>query len=215
MILASFSLATALVPFAVGVAFILVTAGLLMWNAAARSAYSGAEAVVFSRPPAKVIGGALVFVVCAFAAPFIGVDQNNGAFLGLLFVALFAFVWCAQFLASTLVFYVADQSGLTRQWLSIKKTLPWHAIDWVYPARKTTSYRSYGIKVGQSSEDSLMVEAGPKQKIKLVLKAWMIGGDPRPLVSAIEQRARGAEFGFDKSPVVRQRREAGVVPGVR
>jgi hypothetical protein len=215
MILASFSLATALIPFALGVAIILVTVVLLMWNATARGAYGGPEAVFFSRSPAKVIGGALVLVACALAAPFVGVDMNSGAFLGLLLVALFAFVWYAQFLASTLVFYVADQSGLTKQWLAIKKTLPWHAIDWVYPARKTTSYRSYGIKVGQSSEDSLMVEAGPKQKIKIVLKAWMIGGDPRPLVGAIEQHARGAEFGFDKSPVVRERRAAGVVPGMR
>jgi len=212
---ASFSLSTALVPFALGVAIIVVTAVLLLWNASARNAYSGPEAVVFSRSPGKLIGGAAVLAACAFAAPFIGVDANSGAFLGLLFVALFALVWYAQFFLPTVTFYAADHTGLTKQWLSIKNTLAWQAIDWVYPARKTTSYRSYGIKVGQSSEESLMVEAGSKQKIKVALKGWLIGGDPRALVSAIEQRARGAEFGFDKSPVVLQRRKAGVVPGMR
>jgi hypothetical protein len=208
MALASFSLEAALIPFALGVAILIVTVTLLLWNNAARRAHSGPETVVFSRSPVSLLSGALVLAICAIAAPFIGIDMNSGAFLGLLFVGAFAFVGYAQFLVPALTFYVADQTGLTKQWLAIKKRLAWQAVDWVYPARKTTSYRTYGIKVGQSSEDSLMVEAGPKRKMKIVLKAWMVGGDPRPLLSAIEQRAQGAQFGFDKSPVVLQRRAA-------
>ena len=47
-----------------------------------------------------------------------------------------------------------------------------------------------------------MVEAGANRKMKVLLKGWMIGGDAKSLVNAIDQRATGAQFGFDKSPVV-------------
>ncbi|HEY7779322.1 MAG TPA: hypothetical protein VIC85_03835 [Ktedonobacterales bacterium] len=211
----SFSPSTALVPFAIGLGALVITAILLVWNASARRAYVGPETVIFSRSPGKLIGGAAVIAVCAFAAPFVGIDQNNGIFIGLLIVGAFAIVWYLQFLLPSLTFYAADHTGLTRQVLAIKYALAWHDIDWVYPARKTTTYRTYGVKTGQSSEDALMVEAGANRKMKVLLKGWMIGGDARSLVNAIDQRATGAQFGFDKSPVVLERRKAGVVPGVR
>ncbi len=59
------------------------------------------------------------------------------------------------------------------------------------------------------------MEAGPKQSIKVIVKGWLIGGDARPLLDAIQQRATAAEFGFDRSPVVIQRRNASVIPGMR
>jgi hypothetical protein len=207
----TFSLQSALVPFAVGIVVLVLTGVLLAWDAAARGAYAAPETVMFRRSPTKLVGGAVVIAICAFAAPFVGVDANNGLFLGLLFVAFFALIWYGQFFAPSLAFYVADANGLTRQILGVKKTLPWYTIDWVYPARKTTSYRAYGVvKVGQSTQDNFMVEAGPRRSIKIVVKAWLIGGDPRPLLAAIQQRATSAEFGFDKSPLVIQRRSVGV-----
>lgn len=207
MTLADFSLQTAIIPFAIGVVALVLAAGLVAWNASARGAYAGPETVIFNRSPAKLIGGAVVFALAVCAMPFVGIDSNNGAFLALVFVALFALVWCGQFLAPTLVFYVADHDGVTRQVLSIKRTLPWHTIDWVYPARKTTSYRAYGlVKVGQSTQDSVVVEAGSKRQIKIQVKAWLVDGDAKSLLAAIQQRASSAEFGFDKQPLVFQRR---------
>lgn len=217
LVVADAGLAPALISVAVGVVMLALTAVLIFWTRAARAAaaHTGPETVIVCRGGGKVIGGAVVFAALLFAAPFTGFDVNGGAFIFLLLFAFFALIWWAQFLAPFVVFYVADHTGLTRQWLAVKKTLPWHAIDWVYPERKTTAYRTYGVKVGQSTEHNLMVEAGPKQSIKVIVKGWMIGGDAQPLLDAIQQRATAAEFGFDRSPVVIQRRNAGVIPGMR
>jgi hypothetical protein len=212
-VLATFSLQSALVPFAVGIIVLVLTGVLLAWDTAARAAYTAPETVMFRRSPAKLVGGAVVLAICAFAAPLVGIDSNNGLFLALLFVAFFSLFWYGQFFVPSLAFYVADANGLTRQILGFKRTLPWYAIDWVYPARKTTSYRAYGVvKVGQSTQDNIVVETGSRRSIKVVVKAWLVGGDPEPLLSAIQQRATSAEFGFDKSPLVIQRRSAGA-PG--
>ena len=59
---------------------------------------------------------------------------------------------------------------------------------------------------GQSTAENPVVEAAPKNAIKVILKGWLIGGDPRPLLGAIEQRATSAEFGFGRSSIVLQRR---------
>jgi hypothetical protein len=199
---------TGLISVAVGVLAIIVTAVLLIWTRAARSAHAGDGVVVFCRGGGKLVGGAIVIALCAFAAPFIGFDGNNGLIWAVFLLAFFALIWWAQFLLPYLLFYVADQQALTRQWLAFRKPLPWSAIDWVYPERKTTTYRTYGIKTGQSTAENLIVEAGPKKAIKVILKGWLIGGDPRPLLEAIQQRATSAEFGFDRSPIVLQRRNA-------
>jgi len=201
---------TGLISIAVGVLALILTAVLLIWNRAARSAHAGDGVVVFCRGGGKLVGGAIVIALCAFAAPFIGFDGNNGFIWAVLLLAFFALIWWAQFLAPSLLFYVADQQALIRQWLAFRKSLPWSTIDWVYPERKTTTYRTYGIKTGQSTADNLVVESGPKQSIKVILKGWLIGGDPQPLLDAIQQRATSAEFGFDRSPIVLQRRNARV-----
>ncbi len=112
--------------------------------------------------------------------------------------------------------WAADNTGLTRRALFVKKTLPWHAIDWVYGSMKRTNYRLYGVvKVGQSTQQELVVEAGPKRKIKVTLKAFLSGGNPQPLKQAIEQNATSAQFGFDKFAAVKQRRAASAPTGKR
>jgi hypothetical protein len=195
-----------LISIVIGVLALILTAALLIWTRAARSARAGDGVVVFSTGGGKLVGGVIVIALYAFAAPFIGFDGNNGFIWLLVIVVFFALIWWAQFLAPSLLFYVADQQALTRQWLAFSKALPWGAIDWVYPERKTTLYRTYGIKVGQSTASNLVVEAGPRQSLKVILKGWLIGGDPQPLLDAIQQRANSAEFGFDRSPIVVQRR---------
>lgn len=209
------ALVPTLISAAVAVVVLALTTVLVLWTHAARDAHAGPETVILGRGPGKLIGGAVVIALCAAAAPLIGFDGENAVIWLLFLLAFFALIWWGQFLAPAIVFYVADHTGLTRQWLGAKKSLPWQAIDWVYPERKTTSYRSYGVKVGQSTEYNLMVEAGPRRSIKVIVKGWLIGGDPRPLIDAIERRAMSAEFGFDRSPVVLQRRNAGAVPALR
>jgi hypothetical protein len=199
-----------LVSIAVGLAALIGTAVLLLWTRSARAVYAGDGVVVFGRGGGKLIGGAIVIALSAVAAPFIGFDGSNGFIWVMLFIAFVALLWWAQCLAPSLLFYVADQQALTRQWLAFRTSLPWSAIDWVYPERKTTSYRPYGLKLGQSTTHHLVLEAGPKQLIKVILKGWLIGGDPQLLLEAIQQRATSAEFGFDRSPVVLRRRNARV-----
>ena len=199
----------ALPVFAVGALMLVVTAALLLVNRAARMAYTAPDTIVFARGPSKMIGGAVVVAACAFAAPFVGFDGENVAIWLLFLLAFFAFIWWCQYLGPALVFYVADSVGLTRQWLAVKKTLAWHEIDWVYGAIKRTDYKAYGVvKYAQSTEQTIMVEAGPKRKIKILLKTWLVGGNPEVLLGAIEQRATNAQFGFDKSPLVIARRNA-------
>jgi hypothetical protein len=204
----------ALVAYAFAVVLLLTSAILVRMTRSAQSTYTAPDTVLFSRGPAKMIGGALVVAVLVCAAPLIVavVNDEDASFMLLLvlfLLAFFAFVWWCQFLATTLVFYVADSSGLTRRWLNATTTLPWHEIDWVYGAANRTNYMAYGIvKVGQSTQHTVMVEAGPGRKIKIVVKAWLIGGTPEALLQAVEQCATNAQFGYDKSPLVIARRMA-------
>lgn len=195
-----------IVAVSIAAAVLAIAMLLLVWSAAARRAYSGPETVIFARSPWLVLVGAVIVAGCVAGLGFVDPQRDNGLFVALILVGLFALVFTGQFLAPALTFWVADHSGLTRQVVAFKTTLPWHTIDWIYPARQTTTYRTYGIKTGQSTTQSLIVEAGPKVKLKLTLRAWLVGGDPRALIEAIQQRATDAQFGYDKYQAVRQRR---------
>lgn len=195
-----------IVAVSIAVAVLAIAVLLLVWSAAARRAYSEPETVMFARPPWLVLVGAALVAACVASLGFVDAQRDNGLFVALILVGLFALVFTGQFLAPALTFWVADHTGLTRQVLAFKVTLPWHTIDWIYPAQQTTTYRTYGIKTGQSTTQSLIVEAGPKTKLKLTLRAWLVGGDSRPVVAAIQQRATAAQFGYDKFQAVRQHR---------
>ena len=198
-----------IVAISIAAAILLVTLVLLGWSAAARrGANPGPETVLFARSPWQLLVGAVAAAGCVAGLGFVDTQQNSGVFVALVLVGLFALAFAGQFLASALVFWVADHIGLTRQVLAYKTTVPWHAIDWIYPAQQTTTYRTYGVKTGQSTIQSLMIEAGPNTKLKLTVRAWLVGGEPRPLVEAIQQRATDALFGYDKFQAVRQRRAA-------
>jgi hypothetical protein len=210
---AAFSLQSAAAPFAIAAAILVITAGLLVWSGSARRSHEGPGTVIFARSPWQLIVGALVTAGCVAGVGILGMDGNNPVVLTLILVAMFALVFALQFTAPALVFWAADNSGLTRQWLGFKKMLPWHTIDWVYPEQKTTTYRTYGIKTGRSTVSSLIIEAGPRSRLKLVVRAWLVGGDSGPLVEAIQQRATNALFGFDKYSAVQQRRAMGGTAG--
>jgi hypothetical protein len=123
-------------PLALGAAMLVVTVLLLAWSSAAVRGYRQPSAIVFSRPPWIVLAGTLVLIACAAATLFLTPDQSQILLLPVVFAALF---W-AGWMPSTLLFWVADDSGLTRQWLSFKTTLPWYEIDWAYSTRKKTNY---------------------------------------------------------------------------
>jgi len=193
---------------------LLLTVVLVAVNTAAMRGHQGPETVVFARSPIPMVICGVIAAALTAVPAFVPIDSDNVSLLILpgLFVVLFG----AMFAQYYLVFWVADATGLTRQALVFEKTLPWHEVDWVYGSVKTTNYRAYGIvPVGKSTQHDLIVEAGPKRKIKIGLKAFLSGGKPEPLMRAIEQRATGAQFGFDKFGAVRQRRMAGAVPGGR
>lgn len=199
---------TALIMVGIGLALPLLTVLLLAGSAAARAGHQGPEVVLFTRSWRKPLALSVVFLLLLGASPFVGVDSNNAAFVWLLLLAFFALLFWLQFTIQALVFWVADLSGLSRQVLAFKTTLPWHEIDWVYPQRKRTNYQALGVvKVAQTTEDAIIVEAGPRRRITLALKAWLMGGDAQPLVHAIEERATNAQFGFDKQPLVLARRQ--------
>jgi len=203
----SVSLYVASLPLALGAAVVVLTIVLLAWNASAIRGYTQPGAVVFSRKPWVVLVGGLVLIACAAATLFIAPDQSDILLLPVIFAALF---W-AGWMPSTLLFWMADESGLTRQWLSFKTTLPWHEIDWAYSTRKKTNYTAYGIiKVAQSTEEFITVEAGPRRRIKIALKAPLVGGNAMPLLAVIRQRATYAYFGMEAAPQVRERRFAGM-----
>lgn len=195
-------------PVAVGiaVAILALTLILVWWRAAIRRAHATPGTVTFTRSPWQLLVGGVIVAGCVGSLGFLDEQRDNGLLVALMLVGLFALAFAGQFLAPGLTVWVADQAGLTRQLLAFKTTLPWHTIDWVYPAQQTTTYKTYGIKTGQSTVQSLIVEAGPKRHLKLTIRAWMVGGDARPLVEAIQQRATDAMFGYNQFQAVQQRR---------
>ncbi len=191
----------------VAIAILALTAALVVWTNALIRGYTSANAAVLARSPIPMVVCGVLLAACAAVPAVAPINSDNVSFL--LLPALFLALFGAMFAQYYLVFWAADAAGLTRQALFLKTTLPWHEIDWVYGSVKTTNYRAYGIvKVGQSTQHDLVVEAGPKRKIKVTLKAFLSGGKPDALLRAIERQATSAQFGFDKFTAVRQRRAA-------
>jgi len=62
-----------------------------------------------------------------------------------------------------------------------------------------------GIKLLQTKDRFLYVEAGPSRRMKIPISTWL-GGDATPLMRAIEQRATNAYFGGEKQLEVERHR---------
>lgn len=198
---------------AVSLLFVVVTAVLLYITATIRGKYRAIGAVTYTRSPVGLILCTAVIVLGCGIAPFVGVAQGSGLGATLFVAAIFGLIFYAGCFQASLATFAADQQGLTYQLLAFKRALPWNMIDWVYPETKRTTVKAYGlVKVGSSTEKSLMIEAGAQRRMKIVLSGWVIKGDSAPLIAAVEQRATRAQFGFDKMPLVTHQRMSGGVP---
>jgi hypothetical protein len=197
----------ALPPAAFAVAVIAVTALLLLWHASAVRANRGPGHVLLARPPWVVLFGAVLLLVVAGAMYLFPL---NGDSVWWYFLAIFLGVMVySAYLPTALLFWIATPEGLTRQALSFKKSLPWSQIDWIYAKRKQVSQSALEvIPVASWTEETVFVEAGPKRRIVVVMRAPLVRGDARPLLAAIQRYATHARFGFDQYPDVAAQRSA-------
>ncbi|HEX6123282.1 MAG TPA: hypothetical protein VFY89_08975, partial [Ktedonobacterales bacterium] len=193
-------------PLALGAGVVVVTLVLLLWHQVAlRAARRAASAVVFSRAPWVLLALTLLLAGASVGLSFVPLSSGSSG--------LYFLVYClgllgyGAYLSTTLLFWIADARGLTRQVLAFTATLPWEQIDWVYPARAKNSQSAYGIPLARWTEETLIVEAGPSRKLVLPLRAPLVGGDARSLLEAIHRRATYAAFGFDQLPRVREARQ--------
>src|SRR5262249_39114325 len=132
-------------------------------------------------------------------------DSNS---VGWYFLAIFLGILIySAYLPTALLVWIATPEGLTRQALSFRKSLRWHEIDWVYAKRKQVSQSALEvIPVAKWTEETVFVEAGPRRRIVVAMRAPLMGGNARPLLQAIQERATQSIFGFDQYPAVAARR---------
>ena len=197
-----------------GVALAL-TLGLVAWSAALQRRYSGSGAIVFARAPifftiCGVVLAACLLTAGASTALFTLIDAStySGVLVCSLIIGFCALILALVYLAPTFRFFVIDEQGLTSQWFAAKKTLPWQAIDWIYPSRKTITSSAYGIPVSKSTREWLIVAAGPKQVIAVPTRDtyYRMKCAPQSFVRAIQQRSPNALVGYDKAMQAQQRR---------
>jgi hypothetical protein len=209
-IVASLTLHGSWVALALAVA--LVTAGLLGWNVSARRAYAASKAVIFARSPWPLVLPAVVLVACTLVAAFIAIPPDDVALVFL--PAFFAAIFYVAGVVGSLTLYVADSTGLTWQLLSIRLTMAWQTIDWIYSEQRAAIYNLYGIRLGPAQEQALVVEAGPRRRIRIPLQVPVIGARPDALVDSIRRHATAAVVGFDQRRIVEQRRASVAAPGL-
>jgi hypothetical protein len=189
-------------------AALLLALAALGWAAALQnSAQNSPGAVIFCRPRWLLIIATLVLIICG-ALPLV-VTITRDSIAAVLLPVIFALIFYASGIVNVVLFFVADQSGLTRHILFLKKTLPWHSIDWIYGAQTTTSHRAYGlVTVAKTTEQKLIVEAGAQQRLSIPLRDPFIRTKPGPMLEAIQERASNALLGYDQFNEVRKRRAA-------
>jgi hypothetical protein len=187
-----------------GAFFLLLTIVLLVWHRLALRAYRGNGVVVFARGPWPVIVALiLIEAICTLdilAAPTD--DVRIWLFLGYFLLG----IGYISFLPSALLFWVADNSRLISQVLAFKRSLPWQEIDWLYLESNETTQKQYFITVAKWKDEQLIVEAGPRRSMQVLVRSPLAGGAPSPLLQAIRARAKYAAVGIDQLPAVQARR---------
>jgi hypothetical protein len=197
--------ALALIPSLVlGALLLALTVVLLAWHRLALRAHHGNGVVVFSRGPWPVIIS-LVLLEAVCALDVLLSPGDDGRIW--LFLAYFLFgIGYLAFLPSMLLFWVADDAGLTSQVLAFKRALPWRDIDWLYLESNETTQKQYFITVARWKDEQLIVEAGPHRSMQVLVRSPLSGGAPSPLLQAIRARATHAAVGIDQLPAVQARR---------
>ena len=181
---------------------ILVASGII------RRPYERVGTVIYARHTVVFVICAAALVVVVALPAFVRFDHDSIAFL--LLGLLFAGGGSAQFAPTALRVWAAEQDGFTSQTLWRSKTFLWSEIDWAYVHERRTDQTWNEIKLLETRERFLSVEAGPKRRMKIPISTWL-GGDATPLMRAIGQRASNAYFGADKQLEVERHRRRGVL----
>lgn len=184
------------------VALILAVSSIL------RRRYDAVGTVVYARRPVVFLICAAALVVVVALPAFI---RFNGDTIWVL--APFAFLAAGgfiQFAATALRIWAADQDGLTSQVIAWRRTLPWDTIDWAFVQERQTDQTWNEVKLLETKDRFLLVEAGPKRRMRIPLSTWL-GGDPTPLMRAIQERATNSYFGADKQLEVQRHRRRGLL----
>ncbi|HKW24042.1 MAG TPA: hypothetical protein VJO13_21885, partial [Ktedonobacterales bacterium] len=191
-------------PMIFGAFFLALTLALLLWHQLAVRAYRGNGVVIFARGPWPVIVALLLIeAICALdvlLAP--GNDIRIWLFLGYFLLG----IGYLAFLPSALLFWVADNSRLISQVLAFKRSLPWQEIDLMYLESNETTQKQYFITVAKWKDEQLIVEAGPRRSMQVLVRSPLAGGAPSLLLQAIHARATHAAIGIDQLPAVQARR---------
>lgn len=177
-------------------------------SAIIRRRYHTVGTVVYARRPVVFLICAAGLVVVIALPAFIRFNGDTIWVLApLAFLAAGGFL---QFVPTALRIWAADQDGLTNQVVVWRRTLPWSAIDWAFVHERRTDQTWNEIKLLESKDRFLYVEAGSNRRMKIPISTWL-GGDATPLMRAIERRATNAFFGADKHLEVERHRRRGVL----
>lgn len=196
------------VPLAAAAGVVALVLLIMAASALIRRRYHRVGTVVYARRPWMFVLSAPVLVIAVAIPAFIRFDRDSIAFL--LLLLLFGAGGFVQFAPTALRIWAADGDGLTSQVLAWRRTFPWDTIDWAFVQERRTDHSWSEIKLLESKDRFLYVEAGPRRRMKIPTSTWL-GGDAKPLMRAIEQRAGNAYFGAEKQLEVERHRRRGVL----
>jgi hypothetical protein len=130
-----------------------------------RRRYEAIGTVVYARRPWMFVLSAPILVIAVALPAFIRFDRDSISFF--LLPLLFGAGGFVQFAPTALRIWAADQDGLTSQLIAWRRTLPWDTIDWAFVKERRTDHTAYEIKLLESKDRFLYVEAGPKRRMKI------------------------------------------------
>jgi hypothetical protein len=196
------------VPLAAAAAVAVVVLLILSVSLILRRRYDVVGTVVYARRPWMFVLCAPVLVIAVALPAFIRFDLDSISFL--LLALLFGGGGFVQFAPTALRIWAAEPEGLTSQVLAWRRTFPWQTIDWAFVKTRRTDHTFNEIKLLESKDRFLYVEAGPSRRMKIPISTWL-AGDATPLMRAIQERATNAYFGVEKQLEVERHRKRGVL----
>ncbi len=184
--------------------WIIATAALIYVIKQAQQRAAGQPGtILFAHKPMRMLGAS---IGVALALVWLAVSADDAWLIRIALITLFfALAIYIAFAVSSLPFWTADNTSLTRHLLMAQKTLRWDEIDWVYGVQNTATRRG-GRGV---TEQKLIVEAGPRRRIVITMNA--LGTSPGAslkIQSFIQDHAKQAVLGFGRIHEVERRRAA-------
>lgn len=195
-------------PLAATAAVVVLVLAILAVSLILRRRYEALGTVVYARRPWMFVICSPLFVIALSLPAFVRFDIDSISFL--LLLLLFGAGGFVQFAPTALRIWAAEPDGLTSQLLAWRRTFPWDTIDWAFFRERRTDQTFNEIKLLETRERFLHVEAGPNRRMTIPISTWL-AGDATPLIRAIQERAVNAYFGADKQPEVERQRRRGVL----